>query len=703
MKKKWGILISMAVVVLVCLVAFPHFSKAEGETVEVSVWEYVNEYNQNMIIMIEESDSWRVGTLFENNILIQKAQLNKENRYMTTDLYSLESGKPEYSGPQRKVGDIDAVSIYKNKSNVLFSDLILENADLKQLYNTVKSSDSDKSIIRETWIFKPNVDVSSMDISVNTVSVTCEVATCDLTYVKDEELVSAGEYEFIKSAGGCLYAPALTGELYQKTDIYSHGKTEYNLDKGASIIDIAVLIYEAYKKDVESLLVSLVELTKDKVAARDQRIYLETYTYVNRNRVDVQGVTIIENGNSYTYWHGYNMETGAEQKMEKSFNGGYVGDLDELIVYAIGVYYNDYHVPNHKYSNHCDTTCDICGGPRNASSHEYSSPCDESCNECGELRSVAGHEYDNACDILCNKCGNIRTVPGHGYYNACATTCYRCGYVRSVSGHEYSNACDATCNKCGAARSVSAHVYSNGCDTTCNVCGVTRSVSGHVYSNACDPACNNCGVNRSVSGHAYSNGCDTTCNTCGATRSVSGHTYSNGCDTTCNTCGVTRSVSGHTYSNGCDTTCNVCGATRSVQGHSYSNGCDTTCNKCGSSRSVSGHSYDNACDVSCNICGASRSVSGHKYSSICDSSCNVCGATRSAAAHSYTAYRANGGAGHYIMCVRCATIKQFVSHSYTLINQGHVGTQHQFSKRCTTCGYTYTYRRTCSGSPHVVS
>ena len=282
----------------------------------------------------------------------------------------------------------------------------------------------------------------------------------------------------------------------------------------------------------------------------------------------------------------------------------------------------------HKWSNACDTTCNVTGCDyTRATEHTYDNACDAICNACGYTR-VTEHIYNNACDEDCNACGEIRVVYGHFYDNACDAICNACGYTR-VTEHIYDNACDSNCNACGAIR-VTYHVYDDKYDATCNVCGFVREAAcahkNTITLPGKDANCVNTGLTEGkkcqdcgetivkqkivpVVDHTYDNQCDTNCNVCGATRWVPDHVYDHACDTDCNICGAVR-VTEHVYDNACDAYCNVCGATRWVPEHVYDHGCDTDCNICGAIR-VTGHIYDNACDAYCNVCGATRWVPDH--------------------------------------------------------------------------------------------
>ena len=79
---------------------------------------------------------------------------------------------------------------------------------------------------------------------------------------------------------------------------------------------------------------------------------------------------------------------------------------------------------NHSWSSNCDTTCNVCGGTRSASSHTFSYVCDESCNACGEKREVV-HTYSSDCDTSCNVCGDIHTASANHTFNG-GTKCSLC-------------------------------------------------------------------------------------------------------------------------------------------------------------------------------------------------------------------------------------------------------------------------------------
>lgn len=102
----------------------------------------------------------------------------------------------------------------------------------------------------------------------------------------------------------------------------------------------------------------------------------------------------------------------------------------------------------HKYTNVCDTKCNVCKAKRTAP-HKYTNACDSTCNICKAKRK-APHKYTNACDTKCNSCKATRTIK-HSYKAATCTKPKTCSVCKKTSGkalgHSYSKGICKRCKK----------------------------------------------------------------------------------------------------------------------------------------------------------------------------------------------------------------------------------------------------------------
>ena len=102
----------------------------------------------------------------------------------------------------------------------------------------------------------------------------------------------------------------------------------------------------------------------------------------------------------------------------------------------------------HKYTNVCDTKCNVCKAKRTAP-HKYSNACDIKCNICKAKRK-APHKYTNACDTTCNLCKAKRTIK-HTYKAATCTKPKTCSVCKKTSGkalgHSYNKGVCKRCKK----------------------------------------------------------------------------------------------------------------------------------------------------------------------------------------------------------------------------------------------------------------
>ena len=94
-----------------------------------------------------------------------------------------------------------------------------------------------------------------------------------------------------------------------------------------------------------------------------------------------------------------------------------------------------------------DTTPDEPTKPVYCVVHKYTNDCDTICNLCGKTRTVLGHVYDNACDNVCNVCKEKGPAFPHVYTNDCDNTCNVCGYKISTRSHDDENN-DGICDTC---------------------------------------------------------------------------------------------------------------------------------------------------------------------------------------------------------------------------------------------------------------
>ncbi len=276
----------------------------------------------------------------------------------------------------------------------------------------------------------------------------------------------------------------------------------------------------------------------------------------------------------------------------------------------------------HKYTNICDTDCDVCGDVRVPDQHEYDNGCDTDCNACGVTRTPP-HHFVNEGDEKCDMCGYQRTVTYTVSTTVSKSTmnqgeevtvkvildkprqtksfaldflnAYNHNSFEWISGDWSSSVkksgvlCDV---KAGSeavflatagtevpageifsfvlrvkdsASCLSPYTVKVGATSIPNLVTEGQQITLiHKYSSDCDPRCNVCEKPRTpLAEHVYDNDCDENCNLCNAGRLVS-HDYEFVCSSVCSLCGKTR-VSDHTYSNDWDDFCNVCGETRTIE------------------------------------------------------------------------------------------------------------------------------------------
>ena len=194
---------------------------------------------------------------------------------------------------------------------------------------------------------------------------------------------------------------------------------------------------------------------------------------------------------------------------------------------------------NHRYTDVCDATCNLCDKERTAPHEGFEWVVDkqatcgvagtkhEECTACGAKRNTnttiaatGKHVYTDACDAQCNVCKSTRTPP-HGTYKWVVDKQETCGATGTK--HEECTGCGAKRNTKTTIAATGNHTYSYTCSRKCKVCSASNpNPASHTYSYTCSRKCKVCSAsNPNPASHTYTGSYDTKCNTCSATRSLS--------------------------------------------------------------------------------------------------------------------------------------------------------------------------------------
>ena len=194
------------------------------------------------------------------------------------------------------------------------------------------------------------------------------------------------------------------------------------------------------------------------------------------------------------------------------------------------------------------------------------------------IKVTCSHKYSNSCDTSCNLCGATRKI-SHSWNNGDvikAATCTDTGSAKF------------TCTVCKETKTdkldKTSHTYDHNCDTDCNVCGVTREIT-HVLAWACDltdhwMACSVCGHQQDKSAHTMDTGVasiaeghGSLCTTCNLIPNIQPHAFDSNCDGDCADCGYQRpvnhfyGVTWHYDTQGHWQSCMLCGNKTEPQAH----------------------------------------------------------------------------------------------------------------------------------------
>ncbi len=243
----------------------------------------------------------------------------------------------------------------------------------------------------------------------------------------------------------------------------------------------------------------------------------------------------------------------------------------------------------HVYDNDCDRDCNVCAYSgrevEHAASNEYGHDSEihaKKCPICGGYYAQEEHKFSNDCDTTCNVCNYERSITHNygalllsdadGHWNACSVCGEKGNFESHNPGPEATEDSAQVCLDCGyvlEGKKNHEHIY-----------GVYVH---NEYQHWRECEADDCNARSDSAGHDFGNNCDVDCSACGFVREVQ-HEFTNDCDASCNVCGETRETE-HTYDHGCDTACNVCGERRDTE-HRYDNAEDEKCNECGFVRDV---------------------------------------------------------------------------------------------------------------------
>jgi len=183
---------------------------------------------------------------------------------------------------------------------------------------------------------------------------------------------------------------------------------------------------------------------------------------------------------------------------------------------------NKIEIDTHKYTNACDTSCNVCGYTRTIT-HDWNTTYTTDgnghwieCKECGEKKNEGTHSGGTAtckdkaiCTVCSQPYGNYgsHTLTNHPRNDADHNntgnieywTCDVCGkYFSDANGSTVISQADTIIAKvphshspewskndtqhwrecgCGNKIEIDTHKYTNDCDTSCNVCGYTRTIT----------------------------------------------------------------------------------------------------------------------------------------------------------------------------------------------------------------------------------
>ena len=161
---------------------------------------------------------------------------------------------------------------------------------------------------------------------------------------------------------------------------------------------------------------------------------------------------------------------------------------------------------NHKYTNACDTICDLCGESREIT-HSYK-----------DTWNQGPTQHWHACSVCREKTDVTDHTPGPEPTDKNPQVCTVCNYIlKPALGHEhdYAQAWSTddnghwhTCSGCEEKDGYAVHEFENACDPDCATCGYTRTVT-HNYGEAWEKdktghwhVCSECGKKTDVIPHA---------------------------------------------------------------------------------------------------------------------------------------------------------------------------------------------------------
>ena len=194
------------------------------------------------------------------------------------------------------------------------------------------------------------------------------------------------------------------------------------------------------------------------------------------------------------------------------------------------------------------------------------------------IKVTCSHKYSNSCDTSCNLCGATRKI----------THSWNQGDVIKAATCTGTGSAKFTCTVCKETKTdkldKTSHTYDHGCDTDCNVCGATREIV-HVLGWACDSAehwlaCSVCGYQQDRGAHTLdstltgtADGHGNLCTVCNLIPDVQKHSFDSACDADCADCDYQRNVkhyygaTWHYDAQGHWKTCILCGNKTALEAH----------------------------------------------------------------------------------------------------------------------------------------